>query len=76
LRDSSYYCYDKLKDIRGLAPIKASAAMYMMVRINLEEFEGIESDLDFCKQLLEEECVLVFPAKCFFSKDAFRVVIC
>ena len=50
--------------------------MYMMVRINLEEFEGIENDLDFCKKLLEEECVLVFPAKCFFSKDAFRVVIC
>lgn len=76
LRESSNYAYEKLKDIKGLEPIKASAAMYMMVRIHLEEFDDIADDLDFCKKLLNEECVLVFPARCFFSKDGFRVVIC
>lgn len=76
LRESSNYAYEKLMSIRGLEPIKASAAMYMMVRINMEDFEDIQDDLDFCKKLLNEECVLVFPARCFFSKDAFRVVIC
>ncbi len=76
LRESSYYAYEKIKGIKGLDPIKASAAMYMIVKINLEEFEDIENDLDFCKKLLNEECVLVFPSRCFFSKDGFRVVIC
>ena len=76
LRESSNYAYDKISEIRGLEPVKASAAMYMMVRINLQDFDGIEDDLDFCKKLLNEECVLIFPAKCFFSKDAFRVVVC
>jgi tyrosine aminotransferase len=50
--------------------------MYMMVRIKLDEFVDIENDLDFCKKLLTEECILTFPARSFFSKDAFRVVIC
>lgn len=76
LKEASHNAYEQLSGIRGLEPVKASAAMYMMVRIKLDEFADIENDLDFCKKLLQEECVLTFPAQSFFSKDAFRVVIC
>ena len=43
-------------------PVKATAAMYMMVGIQVEEFKDIEDDVDFAKKLLNEECVLVFPS--------------
>jgi tyrosine aminotransferase len=49
LRETSYYAFEKLSGIRGIEPIKAKAAMYMMVNIKLEEFEGIKDDIDFCK---------------------------
>jgi tyrosine aminotransferase len=35
LRESSNYIYEKMSQIRGLEPVKASAAMYMIVKINL-----------------------------------------
>jgi len=74
LRETSRYAFEKLSGIRGLAPVRANAAMYMMVRIDTTQFKDIDSDVDFCQKLLNEECCLVFPAKCFFSSGAFRVV--
>jgi tyrosine aminotransferase len=47
-----------------------------MVKINIDDFEDIVDDVDFCKKLLHEEAVLVFPSSCFFAKNFFRVVIC
>lgn len=76
LKDASDLAYNLISTIRGLEPIKASAAMYMIVRINLDEFKDIEDDIDFCKKLLTEECTLTFPAQCFFSNNGFRIVIC
>ena len=46
----------------------------MMVGIDTNEFSDINDDLDFCKKILEEECVLIFPSKAFFAKDFFRIV--
>ena len=48
--------------------------MYMMVRIDIEEFEDVTDDLDFAKKLLAEQCCLVFPSVCFFEKNFFRIV--
>lgn len=76
LRDSSRYAYEKLSGIRGITPLKANAAMYMMVRIDIKEFADIEDDVQFCSKLLNEQCCLVFPSSCFFAKNFFRVVIC
>ena len=50
--------------------------MYMMVRVDVGEFADIADDVEFCQKLLHEECCLVFPSSCFFSKNFFRVVIC
>ena len=50
--------------------------MYMMVLIDMTEFEDLETDVDFCKKLLEEECTFVLPSTCFNSKNMFRLVLC
>ena len=50
--------------------------MYMMVRIDFEEFEGIKDDVEFCKMLLHEQNCLTFPSKCFFEEGFFRMIIC
>ncbi len=76
LQATSRHAFEKLSGIRGLTPIKANAAMYMMVTIDMKEFKDIKDDVEFCQKLLHEECCLVFPSRCFFSKDGFRVVIC
>ena len=54
LKDTADYAFEKLSGIRGIEPIKSTAAMYMMVRIKPEEFEDIIDDVDFCKKLLNE----------------------
>jgi tyrosine aminotransferase len=74
LKECSNHAFSRLSGIRGIQPIQAKAAMYMMVRINIEDFEDIADDVDFCKKLLNEQFCLVFPAQCFFYKDAFRIV--
>jgi aspartate/methionine/tyrosine aminotransferase len=48
----------------------------MMVRIDFAEFADITDDNQFCQKLLHEQCCLVIPSSCFFSKNFFRVVIC
>ena len=73
---SSSAAYDFIKDIRGVTPIKPSAAMYMMIRIEMDEFEGFEDDVDFCHKLLLDQNCLTFPSKCFFQTGFFRIIIC
>lgn len=76
LQTASRRAFEKLSGIRGLKPVSANAAMYMMVGIDVNEFQDITDDVDFCSKLLKEECCLVFPSQCFFAKNFFRVVIC
>lgn len=76
LKEASASAYDCLSGIRGIKPVRAKGAMYMMVQIKLEEFDGITDDIDFCKRLLNEQCCFVLPSTCFFAKDMFRIVLC
>lgn len=73
---SSTAAFNFIKDIRGVTPIKPSAAMYMMIKIEMDEFEGFEDDVDFCHKLLLDQNCLTFPSKCFFQKGFFRIIIC
>lgn len=73
---TSQLAFTRLSTIRGVTPIRSSAAMYMMVRIDFEEFEGISDDVDFCAKLLTEQNCLTFPSKCFFEDGFFRMIIC
>ena len=76
LAASSQAAFLRLSHVRGVTPIRSSAAMYMMVRIDFEEFEGIKDDVEFCKMLLHEQNCLTFPSKCFFEEGFFRMIIC
>ena len=71
LRNASQTCYDILKNIKGLKPVKGKGAMYMMVGIDIEMFKDIEDDLDFCKKMVDEVQVFCLPSKCFSSKNMF-----
>ena len=75
LQATSRHAFEKLSGIRGISPVRANAAMYMMVKIDISEFRDIVDDVDFCKKLLNEEFCLCFPSQCFFAKNSFRVVI-
>ena len=46
--------FERLSTIKGIKPIKSSAAMYMMVKIERNESQGIDDDIDFCKKLLAD----------------------
>lgn len=76
LKTAADAAYERLLNIRGIKPIKTSAAMYMMVGIETSEFKDINDDIDFCKKLLQEQNCLTFPSSCFFSKNFFRIIIC
>lgn len=62
LKEASETAFNRLSSIKGVQPIKSSAAMYMMVRIELDAMEGIEDDVDFCKKLLADQNCLTFPS--------------
>lgn len=76
LSATSAAAFERLSSIRGVTPIRSSAAMYMMVRIDFEEFSDISDDVDFCKKMLHEQHCLTFPSKCFFESGFFRMIIC
>lgn len=65
---------DRLEKIQGLRVVRPQGAMYVMVGIEVDRLNGIESDVDFAQQLLSEENVFVIPGSCFRMKNFFRVV--
>ena len=65
---------ERLETVEGLRVIRPGGAMYVMVGIDVDRFEGIESDVDFTQQLLSEECVFVIPGSCFRMKNFIRIV--
>ena len=40
--------------IKGIKPIRANAAMYMMVKLDLNVFKDIDDDVEFCQKLLHD----------------------
>jgi aspartate/methionine/tyrosine aminotransferase len=54
LKEASMTAFERLSKIKGVTPIKSSAAMYMMVRIDLDLLTDIADDVDFCKKLLAD----------------------
>ena len=76
LRATSEVAFERFSKIPGMIPVKSSAAMYMMVRINMDHFDGIEDDVDFVKKFLAEQNAFAFPSTCFNEKNMFRVVLC
>jgi tyrosine aminotransferase len=75
LEVQAQFLYERLCEAPGLEVCKAQGAMYIMLRIRIEEFD-VANDLEFTQQLLSEENVFVLPGTCFDYPNAFRVVFC
>ena len=76
---ASEYVYEGLSKIKGIQPIKATASMYLMVRLHFDQFRadcGITDDKSFVLKLWEEESVLTLPSQCFYEAGFIRVVTC
>ena len=66
--------YAEIEKIDGLTPIKPQGAMYVMVGIDVAKFPSFKSDIDFSRELLREEAVMVLPGSCFLIDNYFRIV--
>jgi len=75
LKESADVCIKRCNAIPGLEVASApQGSMYFMCRIDVARLKGIESDVDFAGQLLQEESVAVLPGACFHAPNFFRVV--
>lgn len=54
LKATSEYAFKRLSEIRGIQPTKATAAIYMMVKIDPNEFKDIEDEVEFAKKIAWE----------------------
>jgi tyrosine aminotransferase len=64
-----------LQGIPGIQCVAPQGAMYLMLEINIAEFKGISSDLDFVEKLAEEEAVLCLPGQCFRCPTPFVRIV-
>lgn len=75
LSENAEIVYNKLSALPGIKPIKPSGAMYLMVRLDLKYFPGINTDLEFVQQLIREKSVFCLPASVFEMPNYIRIVI-
>jgi tyrosine aminotransferase len=62
-----------MRTIPGLRMVMPQGAMYAMIGIDIERFEGIENDSEFSQKLLDEEHVFVLPGQCFKMPNFVRI---
>eukprot|EP00842_Homolaphlyctis_polyrhiza_P002661 jgi/Hompol1/3396/HPOL_003220-RA len=66
---------EMLKGIPGLTPIFPQGAMYLLLQIKIEEFEGIKNDFEFAEKLIEEEAVFVLAGQIFRCPGEFLRIV-
>eukprot|EP00484_Ammonia_sp_Unknown_P022288 CAMPEP_0197042364 /NCGR_PEP_ID=MMETSP1384-20130603/18757_1 /TAXON_ID=29189 /ORGANISM="Ammonia sp." /LENGTH=431 /DNA_ID=CAMNT_0042473457 /DNA_START=20 /DNA_END=1315 /DNA_ORIENTATION=- len=79
LTEQASLFYEGVREIAQLAALKPQAAMYTMVKINLDEFHpasGITDCVSFANKLLKDQALLVLPGVIFGMPNYFRVVLC
>eukprot|EP00808_Paulinella_micropora_P018807 g38373.t1 len=73
---NSRFLTRRLTDIKGLQPIEAHGALYLMVKIQSNAFRDVQDDREFAQKLLDEEQLMVLPGACFALPGFFRLVCC
>jgi len=76
LKEHANFCYERLSKIKGLTVVKPKATLYLMIGIDMSQFNGIKDDVDFSQKLLREESVFVLPSQCFKILNFIRIVFC
>lgn len=76
LMENAVAFVDGVKTAPGITAVMPSAAMYAMVKIEMEKFPKFPSEVEFAQGLLEEQQVFVLPGSCFTMPNSFRVVLC
>lgn len=68
-------CYEALRNCPGLTPVMPCGAMYMMVKIEIQDYPDFKSDVDFTERMVTEQSVFCLPATVFEYPNYFRVVL-
>ncbi len=76
LKQNANLCIELAKDIPELTVIEPQGAMYVMIKVNIDNLDGFVDDTDFSRRLLEEENLFCLPGQCFNMKNFVRLVIC
>eukprot|EP00755_Sulcionema_specki_P005519 Sspe_Gene.4885::Locus_1613_Transcript_1_1_Confidence_1.000_Length_1361::g.4885::m.4885/K00815/TAT; tyrosine aminotransferase len=66
--------YDVINGIEGLRPVKPQGAMYLMVGIDMARFPAFKTEVEFSRELLREQAVMVLPGSVFNIQNFFRIV--
>lgn len=75
LQSNAEYVYQALLHAPGLQPTMPQGAMYMLIRLKLQEFIDIEDDQDFFTKLFCEESISCLPASVFGIENFIRIVL-
>jgi len=65
-----------LSGIPELTVIPTEGSIYSMILIDPNAFRDIPTSAVFTEKLAAEEGLIILPAECFSSVNAFRIVIC
>ncbi|CAN6333711.1 unnamed protein product [Urochloa humidicola] len=74
MRETADICYQKLSSIEGVTcPHKPEGSMFVMVKLDMSCFYGIDDDIDFCCKLSKEESVVISPGSGLEMKNWLRI---
>ncbi|CAN6328899.1 unnamed protein product [Urochloa humidicola] len=74
MRETAEICYQKLNGIEGVTcPHKPEGSMFVMVKLDMSCFHGIDDDIDFCCKLSKEESVVISPGSGLEMKNWLRI---
>lgn len=65
-----------LQNCEAYRVLRAQGAMYGVILVKVELFEGINNTLDFCRKIFRDLNVVCFPGELFDGENFVRVVSC